>query len=238
MSHRFPKYPLVDTPAGARVPDVDDMNANFYEISEELTGGLNEHNWDEASSNGLTISHLATDLFVWHNATVYQAIDGHTDTSPAWMPTGGNWVKIPYDPQWRTITGMTQTFTATGGLLWILASWQLRPEDQQLFRDAAIEDVDDTPCPSFALRLNGNVLAESTLGTVESSTYAVPGLSYGVWPQATAIVVSIPAGVHTVDLVARTGLDPKRRDPDNGSDAIVANAWVGSRELIILEMRR
>ena len=227
MSHRFPKFPLLNT----RVPDLEDTNANFYEVAEEVNGRLNEHNWDKSSSNGFTASHLATDLFVWHSAGVSQGIDANTDgpSSATFTPTGGNWDKVFPDPQWRTVDSMSVSFTATGGLLWILASWQLRPNDQ---REAISSEnrVDGTPCPSFALRINGTVLSESTMGSLDTTNYAFPGLAYGIWPQSTATMIVVPPGVQTVDLVVRAPIVSEL-------DGAVP-AWVGSRELIVLELRR
>tara|TARA_R110002110_G_scaffold148246_2_gene339257 strand:+ start:2696 stop:3385 length:690 start_codon:yes stop_codon:yes gene_type:complete len=229
MSHRFPKFPLL-TP---RVPDLEDTNANFYEVAEEVNGRLNEHNWDKASSNGFTASHLATDLFVWHSAGVAQGILANLDGTSSDTPTtGSSWHKIPPDPQWRVVASMSVSFTATGGLLWILASWQLRPNYQQPSTSRTNDDrVDETPCPSFALRINGTVLSESTVGSLDTTNYAFPGLAYGIWPQSTAIMIVVPPGVQTIDLVARA--------PLVSNDAVWAiPAWVGSRELVVLELRR
>tara|TARA_R110000751_G_scaffold41550_3_gene97368 strand:- start:107 stop:817 length:711 start_codon:yes stop_codon:yes gene_type:complete len=236
MSHRFPKFPLLPT----SVPDLDDVNANFYETAEEVNGLLNEHNWDESATNGIGIGDLATDLFVWHSAGVYEPIDLNTSgpASNLFTPKEGfNWYKIPQDPQWRTVDSMTTTFTATGGLLWILASWQMRPNYQMpavtrpgpAFDDLGSDDrVDETPCPSVALRINGSVLVESTLGSLDSNNYAAPGLAYGVWPGSTSLVIAVPSGPQTVDVVVRTGASHVDASP----------AWIGSRELIVLEMRR
>ena len=222
MSHRFPKHPLLNT----RVPDLEDVNANFYEIVEEVNGRLNEHNWDESATNGLVIGDLAKDLFVWHQASVYQEVDTGTTAGVEFKPNAGNWDEIPHDPQWRKVAGLTLTFTSASGLLWIIASWQLRPNIQK--KAGTPSPVDETPCPSFALRINGTVLAESTLGTLDTNQYSFPGLSYGVWPQSTAIVIPVPSGEQTIDLMVRTGHEPVPGNP----------AWVGSRELIALEMRR
>ena len=102
MAWRFPKYPLLVT----RTPDIDDLNRNFYEYVEEVGGRLNEHNWDESASNGLTISHMADDIFVWHSASVTQAVDSNTDGhGTGHLPNGGNWFEIVPDPQWRKVTG-------------------------------------------------------------------------------------------------------------------------------------
>lgn len=218
MSHRFPKFPLLNT----RVPDLEDTNANFYEVAEEVNGRLNEHNWDKSSSNGFTASHLATDLFVWHSASRFQDVDLDTNDGTTFTPNAGQWHEIPQDPQWRTVADTSVTFTSTGALLWINASWQLRPNDQK----PATASNDETPCPSFALRINGTILSESTCGVLDTTNYAIPGLAYGVWPQSTGTMIIVPPGVQTVDLVARAPA------------ASTMPAWVGSRELIVLELRR
>ena len=119
--------------------------------------------------------------------------------------------------------GVSLSFTGAGGLLWIFASWQLRPHDE---RSGASPDTDNTPLPMFAIRVDGAIMTESMLGVVEAENYRNPGLGYSVRPQATSILVSVPPGEHTIDLVTRTAVKD------------VYPAWIGSRELICLEMRR
>ena len=81
MSWRFPKFPT----ATNSVPDVDDTNANFYEVVEEIGGRLNEHNFASGSFTKGQVSPEAG--FVYHSNSKNS---GNTD-NPA---TAGNDIRI------------------------------------------------------------------------------------------------------------------------------------------------
>ena len=210
MSWRLPKFPLLDT----QVTDLDDLNANFLEFSEELAGRLNEHNWagSVATPSARAIT-AVTDIdpaaaYVWHSASQYVNYASY----------GGNNFQVDADIAWRTVTGTSITFTSPACLLSMWASWQLSPDN--------LATPNNTPLPSFALKLNGQVLTESIIGGVEATNDPFGGLGYGLWPQSTSLIHPVPSGTHTVELVVKTL-------------AFSANfIHVLSRELIALEMRR
>lgn len=212
MSWRLPKFPGKNT----RVNDGDDLNANFYEVVEEVGGRLNEHNWKAATA--IAATDIASDAaFVWHNVDVLQDMFSNTTGATAFTPNGGNWTRIEATPEWQPIDSMALTFTTPNCLLDIQASWQMRP------------NIETTPeasayC-SFAIRLDGTVIVESILGISDTDNYTPGGIAYGPCPLECGIIFPVASGSHTVELVART----------TGEQA--ETPWVGTRELGVLELR-
>lgn len=210
MSWRVPKFPLLNT----RVTDLEDLNANFFEYVEELGGSLNEHNWSGSvgtpSARAIT---AVTDIdpssaFVWHSASQY--VDYTT------LPTNAFLVESTIS--WVAVSSTTISLSAPACTLMLWASWQLHP--------TAPNTPNNTPLPSFALRVNGQIISESIIGSVEVENDPLGGLGYGVWPQGTNAIIPLPSGTHTVELVVKTL-------------AFTANfIYVGSREVVALEMRR
>jgi hypothetical protein len=212
VSWRLPKFPLKNT----RVNDADDVNANFYEVVEELGGHLSEHNWNQTTS--IVNTDIASDAaFVWHSVAVVQAMFSNLTAATDFTPDGGNWARIETTPGWELIDSMTRTFTSPGCLLDIQASWQMRPNIQTA--------PDDSARCSFGIRLDGVVIPESILGIVDMENYRPAGIAYGPCPLECGINIPVGSGSHTVELVVRTTGDNKE------------TPWVGSRELGVLEMR-
>ena len=179
-----------------------------------MGGKLNEHNWAGSvgtpSSRAITaIGDVANDAaFVWHSASQYVNYSSF----------GGNEFKVSSNVSWRPVTGAVVSFTSPACTLHIHASWQLYP--------FAISTPDNTPLPSFALRLNGQVISESILGGVETENDPLGGLGYGAWPHSISINIPVPSGTHEVDLSVKTLAYSYN------------TAYVLSREIIVLEMRR
>ena len=213
MSWRFQKLPLTIT----TVPDVDDMNENFYEIAEEIGGKLNEHNWTSGAFSS-AVTNLALDsCFVYHSgANDLQTENCRADRLNALM------IDIPQQASWREISSATKTFTSIGGLLWVHATAQINQIQYDL-----------TPTTSnysalfFAIQVNGYIIPETVVGGAEEDNDSHAGVFHATMPVGTSIVFPIPPGQVTVAMVVKTGSE------EDGSGVYVNNA-----ELICLEMRR
>ena len=218
MSWRFQKLPITTT----TVPDVDDMNENFYEIAEEIGGKLNEHNWKSGAFSS-AVTNLALDsCFVYHS--------GANDLSNqrAQLKVSGS-VVVPERSAWRRIDSTTQTFVAPGCLLWIHATAQinLTAYDNNPTAGSVAAVTANYNTAFFGIEVNGYVIPESVVGGSEPENDATAGVYRSTMPLGTSIIFPLPPGETTVSMVVRSGA---KKD---GKGLYVNNA-----ELICLEMRR
>jgi len=208
MSHRFPRFRIHNSEA----VDVDDFNRALLPFAEEATGKINEHNVASQATAGSPIQRTDVNQnagYRWRHAQHIN--DGMTSTT-------GTPFEIVRGPYWRTVTGATLTWVGPAARFWILASWQLHPLNVS------------TPLgngPMFAIRVNGTVIDESIVGSVEFANDPLGGLLWGAWPHAVDTLVSLPEGQNTIELVVRT------LQTSSGIRDVVWN-----RELIILQQTR
>lgn len=214
MTHRFPPEPLRD----AATLDLEDVNANFQAVQEELLGQLGEHNFAEDAFADRVLWADDIALRLHHDFTESDCHDGTAD---------GNDYDVPQNGQWSAVSGCSVTLDSFGAVLWCLASFQVMSAELGLM---------------VALRIDGVVDVDSIWGGAEDldvedrdvdleSTYkerrspgAVNLLDAGVCETLSIV----PPGTHTVEVVARTvGI---------GKSGIVGHYRLYHRELIVLEM--
>ena len=214
MSWRFPKFPT----ATNSVPDVDDTNANFYEVVEELGGRLNEHNFSGAS---FTRGDVAPEAgFVYHS----NSNDAGDTDNPA---IGASDIRIPARSGWRKIEETTITFTSPACILWINASLQAVQNPTTMPAGTTWANDDAFNYVIVGIEVDGYVIPESVIGGAEPDNDRAYGVILPAMPLATDIVFPIGPGEHTVQLAIQVGASP------GGKGVHVSNA-----ELICLEMRR
>ncbi len=215
MSWRFPKFPI----KSGRIPDVDDTNANFYEVAEEVGGSLNEHNWGVGAITAK--SDLAQDAcFVWHSAS------GGPNQEHAQIAIDPDSTKVPERTAWRQIDDAKSTFTSPGCLLWIHASLQV-VQDPDTSGGAGWADDSGFNFVLVGIEVDGYVIPESIVGGAEPDNDRAFGVFWGAMPLATDIVFPVGPGEHTVSIVVKTGAKKDGR-----------GVHVDDAEIICLEMRR
>lgn len=212
------------------MPNVDDLNRNFYPVVEETAGNLNEHNWAAGAISDLSkVEHDAA--FVWHQAGHYREVlpdsgdelwfikwsSGHGGDGVA--PTlAGSDDEFSVENAWREGTDSRVTFTSPSCLLWIHATLQMT-------FGIGSEIINNGVC--FAIQVDGAVIPETIVGGTESNDkgrlFQLPATTFG-----TSIVYPVGPGEHTVSMVFMV-------TTDGGTVNVV---YTHSRELICLEMRR
>jgi len=239
MSWKFPARNI----SNPEVVSIDDVNQNFREVIEEASGALNEHNW-KANSFG-DRGMLANDAgIVVHRV----AVEVNPNTDP---DTTADNQFVRYDQDWQSIVGLTHTFNTTGGLVWFLASIQGNSPLSFTFLGNGGTGRFGV---QFALELNGAVLAQSIVGGGDLSndqitvfrkpsppkigfqvvsTPGVESMHFGVCSEA---IVDVPPGKHTIRAVCCT---PRASDDsDTGVSLDNTDKWLGSRELITVQLLR
>lgn len=213
MSWRFPKFPV----RNGLIPNVDDVNANFREVTNEMGGKLNEQNWHKGTVDKIREVE-ANAAFVWHSAQ-RSHIDffGGTTTGRHTITLNSNWVDVD---------DCSMTMQTAEGMLYILSSFQVSPGS------TGDLDVFDQVMTLYGLKLDGLVIPESIIGTGEEQNDVAGGVAYGAIPLATSIIVPISSGTHTLSLVCRTPM------PGVISLAKNKSIYLYDRELIALEIRR
>jgi hypothetical protein len=220
------------TVSADEVVDIHRINTNFLVVVEEVTGGLNEHNWAEDAFTDRDL--LAEDVALRIKSNQMGA-----STDPT-SPTSGT--DVEFGQEWHAIApNLDYTLVTKGGLIWLMASFQF--------------DTDLMWGVNFAIELDGNVLGDSLLGSGDSSNdlitlwggsvyapagtsdIAAPALwggggvdSQGGFGVVVSAMVELPAGSYTFRTVVRNvrrTLDISR----SHNSMHVTNA-----ELILLEM--
>jgi len=235
---------------------VDEINANFYAIGMELDGSLGAHNFedgafvqDDVDEGGVYIWRYVTlyadPFFDWVNAPGAPPLHSAVNAYPAAVAI------IEQQGAWVRVEGMVKTgVSAQGGHLWAIASFQ---HDHQSDVLTAI-DVGCTPAgyvymlssafngALYAIRVNGTIVEESVLGSLDWSNDRVRHVILGdveaetqvsasggiLWPAIPLVcdaTVAIPPGTYTVELVVYVlpGTVGKR-------------LFVSNREFMVLEV--
>ena len=246
MAWKFPKHNIKPSD----VVEMDDVNENFREVVEEASGALNEHNWKAAAFPDR--EDLADDAAIVLRR-VYREVDPNQD--PTRALAGAHRVFVELETDWQDIADTELTFTSPGGMFWLMASLQA---------SSVIDDAWATIGErgrfgiQFALSLNDAVLAQSLVGTGDRSNdviafrrpsspfmigfevYNTPSPSSRYMTITLEAIVEVPPGRHTVRVVA---CPPLVNDIDAQSGGGWAkmpkqSKWIGSRELIVVELLR
>tara|TARA_R100001443_G_scaffold13374_2_gene23321 strand:+ start:14691 stop:15440 length:750 start_codon:yes stop_codon:yes gene_type:complete len=249
MAWRFPKHRVSNN----SVIEIDDINENFRAVVEEGSGELNEHNWKAASwSNRLTDLSDGVGVRVANFETIVDPTDNP-------LAGGSTSLRIENEPNWQRL-GPLRTVTTTGADFWVLASFAARlPWYRATFTDGTnLNTTEAAYGAMFALRVDGNVLTQSIVGSGDIQNDQMETQQYLPSPQGigllcfnspaitsthAAIVVEatieLAPGQHTIELVAM----PPKRDLSDFTESTVVTPQryvksITNRELIIIELRR
>ena len=255
MSWKYPKKNMKNnTPT-----EIEGINRGFQAVVDEI-GQLNEHNWI-ANTFAAGVPPRASRAtfekdaaYIIHCSAVSR--DPNTDLleelGPVLdpdnlgfeIPLSRDWVRVPMGDAGAL------SITTKGGLFWILASFQHSTGTVEDYLDPLL----NSPGTFYAIRVNGAVLPETILGSGENLsqdkadvttsglagpyTYGpTPGMYGERLPCVTEAIVTIPPGVHRVDLVAKSVLanwDP----PLTAALDPLPQQWCTNRELIVIEILR
>lgn len=189
MAWRFP----MEMPQTGAACDPDEVTAAMQPFIEELSGALDEHNFAASAFTRANIDDdAAMALFAYR-----QADDASTTTATA------NTGLVPMAKSWAPVTtssgtDFADTVTTDEGMLWIMASFFSR----QVW-----------PGVLYAIAVDGLVLEESVSGGTEYSGETIrvatvagmpwgPGICMGHHTVLLQTMVPVPAGTHTVQVVA------------------------------------
>lgn len=177
MSWRYKLYDIEPE----QVVAIGPINENFQPFVEELSGGLNEHNF---AADAFTRDNFATDMALRLHRSIPAVIIQNPLTGYD-NPTLADWVDIQAQDGWQSFTesGLRLEFVGRGGTTYICASFNIHCGTNRTW-----EYPDDLPdplaspnggrVPKFrqmgfgylvALRVNGAVLHETILGSGDPS---------------------------------------------------------------------
>jgi len=255
MAWKYPRHRV----SNVGVIEIDDVNENFRGVVEEASGELNEHNWAAGSwSNRLT--DLADDvgMRVWKNQVlVAPGVGGGA------LPYGdeiapGAFV-VEETKTWQPIDDLTLTVDSTGGTLWVLSSMATRLPWYREFIPAGTQfGIPEYTAfgAMFAIRLNGQILEQSLVGSGDLTNDKMTTTVYRATPPGCGIlsfnspapaalhagivveaIIPVAPGQHTVEVVVAT---PQPSRPK--SQVATEQAWwrklVNTRQITLLELRR
>lgn len=218
MSWRYVKY---DIEAG-EVVAIEDVNENFEAIVSEVEGRLNEHNF-AADSFDLDDFTPGVAITLRKNVQASDCNDASTDNDDFdFAPSG----------QWTAISDLSHSFAAVGGLVWVIASFQL----------VTLRAGGDHPSYAgvrFGLRVNGIVDPDSISGADDTGVESTitsgadgfgPGIVHVLYPCVAEALVPVPPGACVVELVVATVAE--------NADFFAASHRVHHRELTVIELVR
>ena len=260
MAYVFPKHSIrSNTPI-----DYEEINENFQDLIGEVSGSLNEHNFSgNAFKENLTDSPIEL-VLCWYNANVVSdpgfdcghlsAVFASTFSSAAFLEFSPSIHYQVATSNWYVISGLVQEIVASGGMYWILSSFQHDGRTKYLKGSDEIQPFWNHYGALYALRVNGQIIHETITGGVHNNpvvaqgavedgtssakrvrntntgekVYDTPAIhgDAGLFPVSLDFILDLPPGTHTIDVVMQVIDHPQ---PGNVS--------VSNRELIILEMR-
>tara|TARA_R100000664_G_scaffold29022_1_gene40589 strand:- start:16746 stop:17531 length:786 start_codon:yes stop_codon:yes gene_type:complete len=173
MSWKYPPEPI----RPGQVVSIDNLNENFLAYTEEITGTLNEHNFDVRDGTLLTRAQLASDAaFRLHTSRPL------TGPHPNDFVDRTGWLSVRRRDGWQTYTdddgantlGMGLKFNAVGSLCWICGSINLHAgSPYTLSVDTALDANDRYDRQlgygfNIAIQVDGVTVYESLLGSADS----------------------------------------------------------------------
>ena len=204
------------------VPSVEPLNRNFADFDEEIGGRLNEHNWAASGFNDAT--HFADDIAIrlYH---AYTESDGGDDPSYGAV-TPGEFL-IPHNSQWSA--ALSKSFTAVGGMIWVMASFQLQSEELGV---QCVLRINGTIDPDSLWPYGDGEVERQELDADDAFARRAPGETNTLVPVLVETLTSVPPGECTVELVARTTLEDRFPSTVTTREKYA----IYHRELIILEL--
>jgi hypothetical protein len=206
MAWKYPPY----TMKALAVMATEDFSENCERIIEEVTGELNEHNWQADAFTRADVADAAQ--FVLSSTFVEDPLS--CDPSDY---SGVLTFVLPTVATWQVIGGTQKILQTHDCILWITGSVQY--SGLYWSADLKTQYLDATPGIILAIRVDGVVITESILGSGEPENEAVRidrsagGVGYASYqtygfgrpaePLQTEAVVPVATGTHTIELVAR-----------------------------------
>ena len=216
MSWKFPKHPIKND----RVPDADEMNENLLASGQELVGRLNEHNFKANTF-------AATDIFT-RSAFVYHVNSGIRNEIPRGLVDGpvgsSNFQVVPESGNWTELSDSVLSFSSLACVAQIHAAAQIFVQNTFIGANTSSK----APAIQIAIQIDGTVIPETITGTTEPSQDQRTGAFAGArtLPLVTTAVLPLSAGAHRIAIVVQS-VGYRKNIP----------SWVGTNELICLEMR-
>ena len=260
------KYPFSQLTKGG-VVEIDGLNRGFLQAVNEVQGQLNEHNWIKGAVSSSSVAPIAPatlelnytpdtfvveDAFFSYVAPAVNIAFGSDAVVNRTTNTFGTWLSLG-DP---SVAGWNTVFYVPGDTQWHLIGEGSLPcgvsfsveEETQVYILLSLQwlGLATGSGSMFGLRLNGNLLTESIIGSgdlqiepynksragdtpnperMEASPNLAPTSELG-WPFCVEATVTVPPGQVVIEgVVRRSAVDQS----PNG---------VGSRELIVLNLLR
>ena len=259
MAWRFPRHVISNN----NVIEIDDINEDFRAVGEEASAELNEHNWAADSwNNRLTDLSDGVAVRVWDNGL--DVAPGIYAAPAPGQPTGAEFTTGCYVVQeeqtWQAIPNLSLTINSTGGDLWVLASMATRlPWYKSLATAPGSKAISNDDWQAFGamfgVRLNGQVLAESIVGSGDLTNDQIVTDKYRASPPGSGIlgfnspaptgrnlgivveaIVPLAPGQNTIDIVVMPAGPAK---PVPRPEAL---AWwykiITARQVVAIEFRR
>ena len=260
MSWRFKLYDIEPD----HVVSIEPINENFQPFVEELSGGLNEHNF---SASAFTLANFADDAAL----RLHQSIPTMADLGPTagyGNPDAAGWVAIQAQDGWQAFgaDGLRLEFTGRGGPAYLCASFNIH---------CGTNSTAYLSLPKFrqmgfgylvALRVNGSVLNETILGSgdlsqddfrsdefsadanspdrnsrdpIADKPQGGGGLAGARLPVVVDAVIDMLPGVNLVEVVVMNIRGSMQRAAPLAGETYTAElTYVGQRELFVQEMVR
>jgi len=253
------KYPQFDIKSGY-VVDIDPINDNLLGVANEVSGGLNEHNFnaEEDPDGVLTRANLKT-------GAVFRILTTSTATTNV-PPHRSDWLKIKPVDTWQVYDsdGARLSFVSRGSTAWLCASFQIIATDD-LTVSKPLSETQKGFGFLVALKLDGVVIHDSMLGSgdpqgefyrgfenragmrktdvdkaTQNTAYGGGGICGARLPVTVDAIVDIPPGEHVVEICVKSirGHNWSGGNGTPGNAASENDCFIASRELFVLEMRR
>jgi hypothetical protein len=183
MAWKYPPY----TMKALAVMATEDFSENCERIIEEVTGELNEHNWQADAFTRADVADAAQ--FVLSSTFVEDPLS--CDPSDY---SGVLTFVLPTVATWQVIGGTQKILQTHDCILWITGSVQY--SGLYWSADLKTQYLDATP-------ENEAVRIDRSAGGVGYASYQTYGFGRPAEPLQTEAVVPVATGTHTIELVAR-----------------------------------
>tara|TARA_R100000664_G_scaffold14444_1_gene22711 strand:- start:12333 stop:13079 length:747 start_codon:yes stop_codon:yes gene_type:complete len=245
------KYPKFDIRSGY-VVDIDPINDNLLSVVSEISGTLNEHNFNSEEGGEVPLSRLQLDAgaaFRLHTSS--KAVSNEVTS-----PVNSDWLRIQQTDGWQTFDsdGAVLEFVSRGAMTWLCASFQIMATYGT--SRSSLEKFQKGFGFLVALKLDGTVIYDSLLGSGDPQTdffrgpenraakknpsliaaqatpYGGGGLSGARLPVVVDAMLELSPGPHKLELTVMSVRGY------NWASEGVPRASISSREIFALEMRR
>jgi hypothetical protein len=237
MSTIYPKRRIRNT----QVIDAEDFNANLLPFAEAAEGRLGEQN---IASDAFDATTGDRDLFSgnagFHVRKSVQDVDhtsinNGTNSTAAANARTANAFEIPKTGTWAEVTGATLDFSTPGSEAIINARALYWNTTASNTATAGVDYAADDPGLMIAIRVDGNLIPESIMGSCELGNDTVnsgntPGAvteDQNPFPVSTGTKEYLTPGRHTIELVCRLA------GPQDSSSEY---HFLLTRELTVLEI--